>query len=62
MTTDSGNYKSAFDHAQQLLQTGQFELAHAQAEAILDVHPKDAKTHYLRAAALRRLGRLEEAV
>ena len=60
--TETGNYQAAFGHVQQLIQSREFALALEQVEAILDVHSRDAKSHYLKAVILRHLGRHEEAV
>ena len=60
--SDTSTYTQAFEQAQKLLLQGQFDLALEQADAILEVHRQDAKTHFLRAIALRNLGRHTEAV
>lgn len=60
--TETGAYQGAFEQAQRLLNAREFELALEQIDAILEVHPRDAKSSYLRAVILRHLGRHEEAV
>ncbi|MGB1342640.1 MAG: tetratricopeptide repeat-containing sulfotransferase family protein [Pseudomonadales bacterium] len=59
---DTGVYQAAFDQAQKLLNGRAFDLALEQVDAILAVHPRDAKSTYLRAVILRQLGRHSEAV
>ena len=59
---DTGAYQAAFDRAQRLLNDRNFDLALEQVDAILSVHPRDAKSNYLRAVILRQLGRHSEAV
>ena len=59
---DTGAYQAAFDQAQRLLNDRNFDLALEQVDAILSVHPRDAKSNYLRAVILRQLGRHSEAV
>ena len=60
--TETGAYQQAFEHAQKLLETGQAELALQQVDAILEVHPRDVKTNFLKGSALRQLGQFEEAI
>ena len=59
---DTGAYQAAFDQAQKLLNDRAFDLALEQVDAILSVHPRDAKSNYLRAIILRQIGRHTEAV
>ncbi len=59
---DTGVYQAAFDQAQKLLNGRAFDLALEQVDAILAVHPRDAKSTYLRAVILRQLGRHSDAV
>ena len=59
---ETGAYQAALDQVQHLLNRGQYDLALSQVDAILEVHPKDARSNYLRAVVLRNLGRNEEAV
>lgn len=59
---DTGAYQAAFDQAQKLLNDRAFDLALEQVDAILSVHPRDAKSNYLRAIILRKIGRHTEAV
>jgi tetratricopeptide (TPR) repeat protein len=58
----TGSYKQAFDQANEMIAAGEFQLALSQIEAILEVHAGDAKTHFLKAVALRRLGNHEQAI
>jgi tetratricopeptide (TPR) repeat protein len=62
--TDTGtsHYKQALWQVQDMLQAHDFELALTQIQHILEVHPRDAKTHFLKAVALRNLGRHTQAV
>jgi tetratricopeptide (TPR) repeat protein len=60
--TETGGYQAAFEHVQQLIKSREFGLALEQVEAILEVHSRDARSHYLKAVILRHLGRHEEAV
>lgn len=60
--TETGTYQAVFEHVQQLIKARKFELALEQVEAILEVHSRDARSHYLKAVILRHLGRHEEAV
>lgn len=57
-----GAYKQAFDQANEMIGAGEFQLALSQIDAILEVHSKDAKAHFLKAVALRRLGQHEQAI
>ena len=60
--TETGDYQAALEQIQKLLGEMKFDLALEQADAILEVHPRDARTNYLRAVTLRHLGRHTEAV
>ncbi len=60
--TETGAYKAALEQVQNLLQDREYKLALEQVDAILDVHPRDAKTNFMRAVVLRHLGRLDESV
>ena len=57
-----GSYKQAFEQANEMISAGEFQLALSQIDAILEVHAGDAKTHFLKAVALRRLGNHEQAI
>lgn len=58
----TGVYQQAFQQANEMVKAREFELALQQLDAILEVHPADAKTHFLKAVALRNLGRHEQAI
>ena len=60
--SDTGAYQMAFEQARKLLSERQFDLALEQVDAILAVHPRDAKTNFLRAVVLRNMGRHDEAI
>ena len=60
--TETGVYQVAFEQVQRLLNARDFDLALEQVDAILEVHPLDAKSSYLRAVILRHLGRHKEAI
>lgn len=60
--TSTGSYQHAFDQVQKMIGAGDFEVALSQISAILEVHPRDAKTTFSKGVALRNLGRHEEAV
>ena len=60
--TTSGSYKHAFEQAQEMHKAGDFELALSQIDAIIEVHPRAAKTSVLKGVAFRHLGRHEKAV
>ncbi len=59
--TTTGDYQQAFAQVEEMLQAREFMLALTQIEAILEVHPRDVKTNYLKGFTLRNLGRLPEA-
>lgn len=60
--SETGAYQMAFEQARKLLSERQFDLALEQVDAILEVHPRDAKTNFLRAVVLRNMGRHDEAI
>ncbi|MBT4519530.1 MAG: tetratricopeptide repeat protein, partial [Halieaceae bacterium] len=60
--TETGAYKAALEQVQRLLHDREYKLALEQVDAILEVHPGDAKTNFLRAVALRNLGQLDESI
>ncbi len=60
--TETMGYQAALARVQALIKAGDFTLALEQVDAILEVHPRDAKSNYLRAIALRHLNRLDEAI
>ena len=60
--TQSGDLKTAVRHAMQLLSAGESGLAKEQAEEILNVHPDEANSLFVVAAAVRAQGHKKEAV
>jgi len=58
----TGAYQQAFQQANEMIQAGQYQLALSQLDAILEVHPADAKTHFLRGVALKQLGQHDNAI
>jgi len=60
--TSTGSYQQAIEQVQDMIQAGDFELALSQIDAIAEVHPRDAKTTFLKGVVFRNIGRHEEAV
>ena len=60
--TGTGDLKTAVKHAMELLSAGESGLAREQAEEILSVHPNEANSLFIVAAALRAQGHKKDAV